>query len=142
MIGSNLAKFIEYICLSALILRWRSNPLVVKFTASGGGRTIYSCTFWEVAMNKLKVCDLVSWRTPIRHRIDLAQESSSQNTFTPERCKGHYASLVTSSTSSEERYKTHHDNLVVTSTSSEERYKTHHDNLVVTSTSSEVRYKR
>ena len=101
-----------------------SNPLVVMLIASGGGgKTLYSCTFWEVAMDKLKVCDFMSWLTPIRHHIDLAQESSSQITFTPVRSKGHYASLVTSSTSSEVRYKTRHDNLVVTPTSSEVRYK-------------------
>ena len=74
-------------------------------------------------MNELKVCDLVSWRTPIRHHIDLAQESSSQITFTPVRCKGHYDNLVVTPTSSEVRCKGHHDNLVVTPTSSEERYK-------------------
>ena len=67
---------------------------------------------------------IVGWvNTQTRHRIDLAQESSSQITFTPVRCKGHYASLVTLSTSSEVRYKTHHDNLVVTPTSSEVRCK-------------------
>ena len=111
------------------------------YSFGGGGKTLYSCAFWEVVMNKLKVCDLVSWRAPIRHHIDLAQESSSQITFTPVRCKGHYASLVTSSTSSEVRYKTHHASLVTSSTSSEVRCKGHHDNLIVTPTSSEVRCK-
>ena len=68
--------------------------------------------------------DIAGWvNTQTRHCIDLAQESSSQITFTPEMCKGHYASLVTSSTSSEVMYKTHHDNLVVTLTNLEVRCK-------------------
>lgn len=39
-----------------------SNPPVVILMASRENSPHYSSTFWEVVMNKLKVCDLVSWR--------------------------------------------------------------------------------
>ena len=58
-----------------------SNPLVAMLIVSGENGPLYSCTFWEVVMNKLKVCDLVSWR--IKSAMTKMPMRSRVSEFTP-----------------------------------------------------------